>query len=317
MMARSRRAGARWIALAAIVAAACDGEPPPSAPTPPPTPAPTVARVDIEGPAVRDLNFLGDTVQLRAFAAFSDGSRTDVTNDAAWSVANTVVLSVTPRGMVTALGYGASAVTASYRERSAEVGVSVVSRLGAEFRITGVVRDAGTRLPIAGARVWRGGADPGAITDADGFFSDGPGVVGPRTLFVSKLGYAFGLVDLPGPNPPSTVDVALVPDPGPSIERTVAGTFDGRDPLSGLDLATHRVVTKPGGLFDAEVVRPDCGPRASLTLEARSGNMRFPATDMPAGCYSRIRFTVPDREILLMVRGLFVPAYTLTFKEPR
>jgi hypothetical protein len=298
-----------------VVSAACGGDSP-AAPSPTPAPPPSLSGVAIEGPPLRDLNFLGDTAQLRALATLSDGSRSDVTADVAWTVSNSAVLSVTPRGLVTALGYGASGVTGRYRERSAEVGVSVLSRLDADFRLTGVVRDASTRGPVAGARVWRGGADPGTFTDADGAFTHG-GVIGPRTLFVSKLGYAFSLVDLPGRDTPTQVEVNLIPDVAPFIERSVVGTFDGRDPVTGLDLATHRIVTRAGGLFDAEVVRSGCGPGAVLSFEARSGGTRFPTTDMPSGCFGRLRFIAPADEIVVTVRGWSVPSYQLTYREPR
>ena len=300
-----------------VVAAACGDDRSPVAPSPPPPASPTVVRIDIEGSPARDLNFLGDTAQLRAFATLSDGTRSDVTPDTAWSVSNAAVLSVTARGLVTALGYGAGSVTGVYRERSAQVGFSVLSRLGPDFRLTGVVRDASTRAPIAGARVWRGGADSGTVTDANGAFTHVGGVVSSRRLMVSKLGYDFGRVEIPGVDPPTHVEVDLVSDGGPSIERRVSGTFTGRDPLSGLDIATHRIVTRAGGVFDAEVVRADCGSTAVLSIEARSGGTRFPATDMPAGCYSRVRFLVPDSEIVLTVRGLSAPGYDLTYREPR
>ena len=310
------RASVRGLAIVSLsgMVACGDSTPPPTAPTP--SPAATIVRVDIEGAATRDLDFLGATVQLRVVATLSDGSRSDVTADTTWSVSNAAVVSVTPQGMVTAVGYGAGAVRGLYRERGSEITVSVLSTLRSDFRISGTVRDASTGAPIAGALVWRGGADYGTVTDANGAFMHLGGVVSGRTLMVSKFGYDFGRVDIPGSNPPAQLEVRLVPDAQPFIERTVIGTFGAPD-ATGVPVSVQRIATRAGGLFDAEVVRPDCSSRSRLTIEARSGGQWIPARDMPARCYSRVRFVAPDSEIVLTVHGLAVPGYELVFRESR
>jgi hypothetical protein len=310
------RAFARGLAFVTMAGLAACGDskapPPPTAPTA----TSTVIVVAIEGPFTRDLDFLGDTLQLRAFATRSDGSRSDVTADATWSVSNTAVVSVTARGLVTGVGYGAGAVRAVYRERWSEVGINVFSRLRADYRVSGVVRDAMTGAPIAGARVWRGGLDPGIFTDGNGAFTHTGGVVSGRTLMVSMFGYDFGRIDIPGIDPPTQLDVRLIPDREPFIERTVVGTFD---PIAGNrgPTSAHRSVTRPGGLVDAEVVQPDCRWNSTLSIEARSGGVWFGARDMPSGCYSRLRFVAPDSEVVLTLHGSPVPVYELRFREAR
>jgi hypothetical protein len=256
--------------------------------------------VAIEGPSIRDLDFLGDAVQLRALARLSDLSQSDVT----------------ARGLVTGVGYGAGAVRAVYRERAAEVGFNVLSRLRADYRVSGVVRDAVTGAPIVGALVWRGGADPGILTDANGAFTHAGGVVSGRTLMVSMFGYDFGRIDIPGANPPAQLDVRLAPDAEPFIERSLVGTLSAVDP-NGLPVADHRIVTRAGGLLDAEVVGPGCRSNSSLRIDARSGGIRFAATDMPSGCYSRLRFVAPDSELVLSVHGSSLQSYELRFREAR
>jgi hypothetical protein len=310
------RALVRGLALFTTVGLVACGDSRAPAPPTAPTPTPTIIGVSIEGPLVRDLDFLGDTVQLRALARLSDGSQSDVTADVVWSVSNTAVVSVTTRGLVTGVGYGAGAVRAVYRERATEVGFNVLSRLRADYRVSGVVRDAMTGAPIAGARVWRGGADPGTFTDASGAFSHGGGVISGRFLIVSQFGYDFGRIDIPGANPPTQLDVRLAPDIEPFIERSLVGTFSAVD-ATGLPVADHRIVTRAGGLFDAEVVGPGCRSNSGLRIDARSGGTRFAATDMPSGCYSRLRFVAPGSEIVLSVHGSSLPSYELRFREPR
>jgi hypothetical protein len=102
----------RLIAIVlAVMVSGCGGDPAPSVPTP----QPTLARVEIESSTFFFITGPGETLQLRAVAVFSDGSRPDVTNEAAWAVTDPAVLSVNPRGLVTALTSGRSLVTATYR----------------------------------------------------------------------------------------------------------------------------------------------------------------------------------------------------------
>ena len=116
-----------------ILVAGCGNDAPPTTPTPTPAPAAFV-RVDIEGPTMHYLGPVGETLQLRAIATMSDGSRPDVTNEAAWSVTDPRVLTVSARGLVTALAEGGTIVTAGYRERAGVTNVLVAPSTVHAFR---------------------------------------------------------------------------------------------------------------------------------------------------------------------------------------
>lgn len=300
------------IACVAFVAvSACGGDPPPAAPTPAP---PAFVRVDISVPASAGLAAPGDTLQLRAIASFDDGSRTDVTGEARWSVVNPAVVSVSPGGLVTAVGYGYSIVSAFYSNRAADANLAVSPELAPGVQIAGVVVDAVTRAPVVQARVRRNDQDYGVLTDGNGYFSVSV-TRGPRRLVVSKVGYANTVIDVPEQDFPATLDVRLAPNPGSYIERTVEGRleYDG----SGLPQATQRIVMIAGGVLDADVTGLDCDYSPSLTIEARSAGLLFPGTELPNACYARVRLVAPVSEVVLTIRGWKVPRFRLTWREPR
>lgn len=57
----------------------------------------------------------GDTLQYRAFAAYSDGSTREVTAEAAWASSNPQVATVSPAGLATCLAPGQTTITASWQ----------------------------------------------------------------------------------------------------------------------------------------------------------------------------------------------------------
>jgi hypothetical protein len=130
-----------------LVVCACGGEPTPAAPTPAP---PSFVRIDI--PRASSVEYMlerpGDTVQLHAVASFSDGSTTDVTGEAAWTIAGPSVVSVA-RGLVTGLADGGTTVQATYRGWSTITNVRV-GVLPSQRRspVSGVVRDAEQGTPV-------------------------------------------------------------------------------------------------------------------------------------------------------------------------
>src|SRR5690349_4805705 len=126
------------VATAAATVVACGAETPAPPVQPSPTP-PAIVGMQIEGPPVRDIGAVGDTLQLRAIATFDDGTRPDVTAEATWTVTNPNVLSVTSRGLVTAVGNGGAFVSATYRERSGTTNLTVRPEAGARYPLTGVV----------------------------------------------------------------------------------------------------------------------------------------------------------------------------------
>lgn len=74
-------------------------------------------------PASAELN-VAQTIQLRATAAYSDGTSHDVTNDTSWSSSNAAVATVSA-GLVSAVREGGAIVDAAFRGFSATVQVTV------------------------------------------------------------------------------------------------------------------------------------------------------------------------------------------------
>jgi len=54
------------------------------------------------------------TLQLQAFAQFTDGAVQEVTADAGWGSSNNAVATVTPTGLAMAVGNGSATITATY-----------------------------------------------------------------------------------------------------------------------------------------------------------------------------------------------------------
>jgi hypothetical protein len=291
--------------VSVVTVSACGTDPQPAAPSPAP---PAFVRVDIDRTSLHDLAFPGDSLQLRAIASFDDGSRVDVTNEAAWSVVNPAVLAVSARGLVTAVDYGGSIVSVAYRNRAGEVNVSVRRGAPPLYPFTGVAVDGRTGAPVAGAFV-----EPlCGRTDGNGFFqcTAGAGAV----LTISALGYADGPVTLPDGPPQETLRIPMTPHPGAFIERHVEAGFDVHE--GGLVASkTIRIVTRAGGLFDAVVDSTTCDYNGHVSLTAQSGGVAMTGTG--GYCYGRLRFVVPQDEIVLKVTGYKTIDFHLTYREPR
>lgn len=140
------------------------------APTPtpatPPAPSPTVTRVSIGGNL--SLTRIGETTQLTATATLSDNTTKDVTSVATWQWGDARVATVSPTGLVTIVGFGATWISASYQSRGA--GATVTATLSGTFVIAGRVREPAAG-GIAGVRVVDTMSGRSATTDSDGEFS--------------------------------------------------------------------------------------------------------------------------------------------------
>jgi hypothetical protein len=298
--------------LLAVSVAACGEGPSAVQPTRPGAP-PYVDRTEIEGPSVPVE--VGDTVQFRVFAVLSDGTRPDVTKDARWTVIDERVVRIAPGGLATALGLGATGFFASYRNVLSRVGygIQVVRSLSESVYLTAVVRDE-HGVPIAGARVTpvgEGELRPG-ITDDNGFVDLGTGA-GRVTFTATKLGYADGSAAVSGVAGPVQVAFWLTSNPGAFIERRLEEAFDTFE--DGFAVRQYRIVTRAGGLFDAEVDSQHCDYNGTLAIVVRSGDAVFTSTGRE--CYGRLRFVVPQDELLLTVRGSKATTFRLTYREPR
>lgn len=73
---------------------------------------------------------VGKDAQLTVTAAYSDGSKKDVTKDAKYSVPGTNMVTVSNTGKVTAIGSGKTIITVSYEGKSHEVSVTVTKDSG-------------------------------------------------------------------------------------------------------------------------------------------------------------------------------------------
>lgn len=106
---------------------------------------------------------VGDTQQIHVTAKMSDGSSKDVTANASFSSANSSIASVDASGLATALATGSTSLTASYKNKTASVGVTVSAKTasGPNAVVTGSFSD-GTPINVSvapGTRV--------AIIDGD------------------------------------------------------------------------------------------------------------------------------------------------------
>lgn len=287
--------------------AACSDQPQPAAPTP----APTFVRMDIDGPTLQAVGRPGDTLQLRALATFSDGTRPDVTAEANWSVVDPRVVSVS-RGLVTALADGGTIVTATYRGWSSVTNVQVDAT--ARRRVMGVVRDAERGTPLAGVELRAAGheATVAARTDGNGSFDAGE-LRRVSSLLATLFGYEDRVVALGSAAEAAALDVRLVPNPGRFIERTLDGTFDTFE--DGRGVRTLRLSTVAGGVFDAEVFSSNCDYNGTLALSASSGGMTFAGHSWY--CHGRLRFVVPASGVELTISGHKAANFQLTYREPR
>jgi len=107
-------------------------------PTPAPTPTPTLSRVTVGGNI--QLTEVGGTAQLSAAALYSDSSTKDVTQDANWSSGDLSVVRVAA-GLVTAVAFGQTVVSANYLGRSGSVTVKATP--AGTFIVSGGVREPG------------------------------------------------------------------------------------------------------------------------------------------------------------------------------
>lgn len=300
-----------WLAFPfALMSVACGDEPRPAAPTPAPA---SFVRMDIEGPTFQDVGRPGDTLQLRAIASFSDGTRPDVTDEATWSAVDPRVATVS-RGLVTALAGGGTIVTATYRGWSNVTNVRVDET--ARRQVTGIVRDAERGTPLVGAGLRVPDVHGPAVvarTDGNGYFNAGE-LAGASSLEVTQFGYEDRVVPLGTVSGTVALDVRLVPNPGRFIERTVDATFDTFE--EGIAVYSLRVSTVPGGVFDAEVMARNCDYNGTLGISARSGGATFPGRS-GGYCEARLRFVVPASGVELTVRGHKATNFRLTYREPR
>ena len=133
----ARQHGFNFGAVALLVCLqACGGSKPE-----PVSPTPTLASVAVQGLPAGFLD-VGQSIQARAVGTYSDGATRDV--QAAWSSSNASVLTVSPSGVVRAVGAGTAEVIATVSGISGRQAVSVATGGGSDdrFRVTVMISSA-------------------------------------------------------------------------------------------------------------------------------------------------------------------------------
>jgi len=133
-------------------------------------PGGSIRSFTIEGAPAFDT--LGATRQLTATALFADGTLHNVTADAKWISSNPTVATVTSGGLVAAVAYGKSEITASYRALNATAPVRVLPP--GTFILSGSVANARTPRALADATV--------RVTSPSGTWSTTTGAAGEYAL---------------------------------------------------------------------------------------------------------------------------------------
>jgi hypothetical protein len=221
-------------------------------------------------------------------------------------------------GLLTALAYGDTQIYTDYRNVFAKFGyhIRVEAPKGPAFDVTVVVRDERGH-PVQGARVYVRAANflqRWLVTDDNGFGNAGP-FSGSLDVSASRLGYADATAVVPTLTAPAQVPLVVVSNPGGYIERTVEDPFDVYEGGSLYAHRIYRIVTRAGGVFDAEATSEHCDYNGTLQITVQSGDATFAGPEL--GCYTRLRFVVPQDELQLTVRGYKTGSFRLTHREPR
>jgi hypothetical protein len=201
-----------------------------------------VTAIAITGTA--SLSGVGQTSQLTVSATLSSGSAQSVTNQVAWQSSNPSVAIVSTAGLVTAQGYGAATISASYLGTTAQVAFTVT--IAGTWVATG---------PAGSSVTWVLAQSQGLVT---GTFSFSPVVPGNGLLAPTVGGTINGLtltwtmtgtVSADSGNPqcvgatPTITGTALVQSGGASMNATVQGAAGICDPSLTPIVAAGTAVT--------------------------------------------------------------------------
>jgi hypothetical protein len=197
---------------------------------------------------------IGKTSQLTATLRKSNGSSQNVTNDSEWTSDNTSVATISSTGVLTAVGFGTTKVTARYGQKQALGGVEPVSATkqaqvvepvvttlvltgslslsavgqASQLTLTGILND-GTTADITSVATWVlsdvsvASVQPNGLLVASGF--------GVTQLTVTYKALSRGVtVVVTPPGTIATAGRARLPGAGQSEGLGVAGftVFDGR-----------------------------------------------------------------------------------------
>jgi hypothetical protein len=204
--------------LAVFLLTGCNS-PAPSSPSAPAAPPTRVAGLTIDGvpPALE----VDQSVQLTASVALPDGTK-KLTSGASWKSSDTAVATISSAGVLTAVGFGTTDITATAYEHDA------AAHLRVPVSITGYVHESvpTETIPVPGARVEiqeEAGGAAIATTDVSGRFTLKVATAS-ATLIVTKEGYDSKSVALGVLTSGLRPDIGLVPN-GPPVHSAYSGAL--------------------------------------------------------------------------------------------
>jgi hypothetical protein len=266
------------IGISIALTLAC-GRNSPDAPTPHSTPTASLAEVYLccEG----QIALVGESRQLQAFAKFSDGSITDVTQRATWQSSNAVVATVSTTGLLTIAREGDAEIRAAYQGMEGAWVLRILSptRSGppAADEVVGKVHEVAPRedVNVPFARVEIFGGDGRFVTaDSSGEFRfDGIQAAG-FDLLVTRTGYQsarYRIQELPRD---ATARIAIEPEPW-LVSDVFEGNFCARNPQSTFFTPRHR-----SGLFRVTSYKRRTFESAAPTKLLVNGIEAFPIVYM-------------------------------------
>jgi len=115
------------------------------------------------------LGAIGETTQLTAVATFPDKTVRDVTSEAGWTSENESVATVSSSGVVTAVGFGAAQIDATYANWG-HISVHIGVTPAGTFAVTGSVREPGQGA-VPGVRVLEQASGRSTLTDVAGNYT--------------------------------------------------------------------------------------------------------------------------------------------------
>ena len=138
----------------------------------------------------RSLTAIGETSQLAAIATWPDGTL-DVTSEVRWNSQNPSVVTMSPNGLATAVGFGMARIDARFESGggSASASFQIAVTSAGTFVVTGDVREPGQGT-LAGVRVLEPVSGRSTLTDQAGTYTLAL-LAGTRLRF-DKDGYERG-----------------------------------------------------------------------------------------------------------------------------
>lgn len=170
----------------------------PIAPTPTPASSATVTRITLSGTVA--LTSIGETSQLTATATLSDNTTKNVSSEGRWLSLDPRVVTISPAGLLTVLGFGSSFIAFTYQTRGD--GTTVTVTPAGTFVISGRVREPGLSS-LADVRVTDTASGRSTTSNQDGQFSIADLARAQMRFRFTKDGYepteldATGVVDMP------------------------------------------------------------------------------------------------------------------------